>query len=139
MGRGECPPNACFFFSPGITNHDNQINALDALITAYNALSVLRQQPMPGDIIQGHITSGGSAPNIIHAYAAGIFIVRATTQARLSVLYKKVQACFSAAATVLVPLPVATAQSSLYRPPPSLSVPPHMLHFACLRSFVHVH
>lgn len=30
------------------------INALDALITAYNALSVLRQQTMPGDIIQGH-------------------------------------------------------------------------------------
>ncbi len=40
------------------------INALDALITAYNALSVLRQQTMPGDIIQGHITNGGSAPNM---------------------------------------------------------------------------
>ena len=29
------------------------INALDALITAYNAISVLRQQTQPGDIIQG--------------------------------------------------------------------------------------
>ena len=74
------------------------INALDALITAYNALSVLRQQTMPGDIIHGHITDGGVAPNIIHAYAAGIFVVRATTKKRLSVLKEKVDKCFAAGA-----------------------------------------
>lgn len=74
------------------------INALDALITAYNALSVLRQQTMPGDIIQGHITNGGSAPNIIHAYAAGIFVVRALTKKRLAVLLEKVKMCFIAGA-----------------------------------------
>lgn len=74
------------------------INALDALITAYNALSVLRQQTMPGDIIQGHITDGGAAPNIIHAYAAGVFVVRADTQARLKELRVKVDACFEAGA-----------------------------------------
>jgi metal-dependent amidase/aminoacylase/carboxypeptidase family protein len=74
------------------------INALDALITAYNALSVLRQQTMPGDIIQGHITEGGAAPNIIHAYAAGTFVVRATTKKRLAVLKKKVDKCFTAGA-----------------------------------------
>jgi hypothetical protein len=28
------------------------VNALDALIIAYNGISVLRQQTMPGDIIQ---------------------------------------------------------------------------------------
>lgn len=76
----------------------NGINALDALITAYNALSVLRQQTMPGDIIQGHITDGGAAPNIIHAYAAGIFVVRATTKKRLTVLKGKVDKCFAAGA-----------------------------------------
>ena len=59
------------------------INALDALVTAYNALSVLRQQTMPGDVIQGHITDGGLRPNVIHAHAAGTFVVRAPTQARL--------------------------------------------------------
>ncbi|KAK0629411.1 hypothetical protein B0T17DRAFT_653061 [Bombardia bombarda] len=75
------------------------INALDALITAYNALSVLRQQTMPSDIIQGHITSGGSAPNIIHAYAAGVFVIRAETNGRLQELRKKVDACFTAGAT----------------------------------------
>jgi metal-dependent amidase/aminoacylase/carboxypeptidase family protein len=65
---------------------------------AYTGLSVLRQQTKPGDIIQGHITDGGSAPNIIHAYAAGVFIVRAQTKARLSELKTKVEACFRAGA-----------------------------------------
>ncbi|KAH7360643.1 hypothetical protein BKA65DRAFT_604067 [Rhexocercosporidium sp. MPI-PUGE-AT-0058] len=74
------------------------INALDALITAYNALSVLRQQTMPGDIIQGHITNGGSAPNIIHAYTSGIFVVRALSKKRLAVLKEKVFKCFQAGA-----------------------------------------
>ncbi|KAK8063122.1 hypothetical protein PG996_007774 [Apiospora saccharicola] len=75
------------------------INALDALITAYNAVSVLRQQTMPGDVIQGHITDGGARPNIIHAYAAGNFVVRANTQARLGELLKRVDTCFKAGAT----------------------------------------
>lgn len=75
------------------------INALDALVTAYNSLSVLRQQTMPGDIIQGHITDGGAAPNIIHAYAAGVFVVRAGTRARLAELRRKVDGCFRAGAS----------------------------------------
>lgn len=74
------------------------INALDALVTAYNALSVLRQQIMPTDVIQGHITDGGAAPNIIHAYAAGNFVVRASTRARLAELRAKVDACLEAGA-----------------------------------------
>jgi metal-dependent amidase/aminoacylase/carboxypeptidase family protein len=74
------------------------INALDALVTAYNAVSVLRQQTMPGDIIQGYFTEGGTAPNIIHARASGVFVVRANTQARLKELRKKVNACFEAGA-----------------------------------------
>lgn len=74
------------------------INALDALITAYNAISVLRQQTQPGDVIQGQITNGGARPNIIHAYAAGRFVVRASSKARLEELKKKVVACFEAGA-----------------------------------------
>ncbi|GKT46833.1 peptidase M20 domain-containing protein 2 [Colletotrichum spaethianum] len=74
------------------------INALDALITSYNAISVLRQQTMPGDVIQGNITHGGTRPNIIHAYAAGLFVVRANTQARLKELKAKVEKCFAAGA-----------------------------------------
>ncbi len=75
------------------------VNALDGLITAYNAIAVLRQQTMPSDVIQGHITDGGVAPNIIHGYAAGIFVVRAETQTRLAELRKKVEACFLAGST----------------------------------------
>ncbi|KAK5132605.1 hypothetical protein LTR08_008804 [Meristemomyces frigidus] len=75
------------------------INALDALITAYNAISVLRQQTQPGDIIQGQITHGGLRPNIIHAYSAGRFVVRSSSRARLEALTKRVNACFEAGAT----------------------------------------
>lgn len=74
------------------------INALDALLTAYTAISMLRQQLLPTDVVQGHITDGGAAPNIIHAYAAGNFVVRATTSARLAELRAKVDACFEAGA-----------------------------------------
>lgn len=74
------------------------INALDALVTAYNAISVLRQQTQPGDIIQGQILNGGARPNIIHAYASGRFVVRSATRARLEALKKRVLACFDAGA-----------------------------------------
>ncbi|KAL7920373.1 hypothetical protein ACQKWADRAFT_162934 [Trichoderma austrokoningii] len=74
------------------------INALDALIAGYNNMSALRQQIMPEDRIQGHITNGGIAPNIIHAYAAGIFVVRSDTQKRLDELKEKVYDCFRAGA-----------------------------------------
>jgi metal-dependent amidase/aminoacylase/carboxypeptidase family protein len=74
------------------------INALDALIMAYNAVSVLRQQTMPGDIIGINITNGGAVPNIIHAYAAGVFMIRAPSSSRLKELQKKVDACIRAGA-----------------------------------------
>ncbi|OQN97520.1 hypothetical protein B0A48_16673 [Cryoendolithus antarcticus] len=75
------------------------INALDALVTAYNAIAVLRQQTQPGDIIQMQITNGGLRPNIIHAYASGQFVVRSSSQARLDALVVRVKACFEAGAT----------------------------------------
>jgi metal-dependent amidase/aminoacylase/carboxypeptidase family protein len=74
------------------------INALDALVAGYNNISALRQQNMPEDRVQGYITDGGRAPNIIHAYAAGIFVVRSDTQKRLDELKEKVYDCFKAGA-----------------------------------------
>ncbi|GME42252.1 Peptidase m20 [Neofusicoccum parvum] len=74
------------------------INALDGLITAYTALSVLRQQTQPGDVLQGNITHGGVRPNIIHAYAAGDFVVRADTRARCDALFARAARCFEAGA-----------------------------------------
>jgi len=75
------------------------INALDALVTAYNGLSVLRQQTHPSDVIQGIITEGGVAPNIIPARTAGVFIVRADTRGRLRQLMTRVNGCFVAGAS----------------------------------------
>ncbi len=75
------------------------INALDALVIAYNAISVLRQQTMPDDVIGVAITDGGGeAANIIHAHAAGVCVVRAKSAARLGVLEEKISACFRAGA-----------------------------------------
>ncbi|KAK3326912.1 hypothetical protein B0T19DRAFT_484126 [Cercophora scortea] len=74
------------------------INALDALIIAYNAVSVLRQQTMPTDVIGMRITNGGAASNIIHVYAAGVCVLRAATASRLKELQQKVSDCFRAGA-----------------------------------------
>nr|CAG8571016.1 10932_t:CDS:10 [Entrophospora candida] len=41
----------------------NGINALDAIISAYNNISLLRQQILPTDRIHGIIKNGGEAPN----------------------------------------------------------------------------
>ena len=79
-------------------NPEKGINALDALVAGYVNFSLLRQQTMPGDIIQGHITHGGGKPNIIHEYAAGKFVVRALRQDRLRELRGKVVKCFEAGA-----------------------------------------
>ncbi|PMB72703.1 Peptidase M20 domain-containing protein 2 [Beauveria bassiana] len=74
------------------------INALDALVQGYNNFSMLRQQTVPGEIIQGYITHGGDATNIIHKYAAGEFTVRADSASRLETLRAQVVRCFEAGA-----------------------------------------
>ena len=74
------------------------INALDALVIMYNAVSVLRQQTMSGDVIGMQITNGGAASNIIHAYAAGVCVIRAASVSRLKELQQKVGACCRAGA-----------------------------------------
>ena len=74
------------------------INALDALIVAYNSISVLRQQTMPGDSIACCITDGGATPDVIHDHAAGSFVIRANTMKRLIELQQKVDGCLRAGA-----------------------------------------
>jgi amidohydrolase len=74
------------------------INALDALVVAYNAISVLRQQTRPDDVLGLQITNGGNKPNVIHEYAAGVAVLRAASAARLQELQQKVEACFRAGA-----------------------------------------
>lgn len=74
------------------------INALDGLVTAYQAIAQLRQHIRPSERIHGIITDGGQAPNIVPERAAGLFFVRAQTEQRLAKLKKRVEACFHAGA-----------------------------------------
>lgn len=74
------------------------VNALDALVVAYTAVSALRQQVRPSARIHGIITDGGQAPNIIPEHSAAVFLVRADDDAYLEELKEKVLACFRAGA-----------------------------------------
>jgi amidohydrolase len=74
------------------------INALDALVTAYQSIAQLRQHIRPTERIHGIITKGGAAPNIVPDHAEGFFYVRAPKMAGLAALKKRVEACFQAGA-----------------------------------------
>ncbi len=74
------------------------LNALDALVHAYNGISMLRQQMTPDSRVHGVITAGGEKPNIIPDYAAAEFYVRARDDDVLADLKLRVLACFEAAA-----------------------------------------
>jgi amidohydrolase len=74
------------------------INALDGLVTAYQAIAQLRQHIRPSERVHGIITDGGQKPNIVPERAAGLFYVRATDERRLARLRERVHACFQAGA-----------------------------------------
>jgi amidohydrolase len=74
------------------------LNALDALIHAFNGISLLRQQMRPTARVHGIITDGGKAPNIIPDETGAHFYVREISMPRLDELRPRVQACFEAAA-----------------------------------------
>lgn len=73
------------------------VNALEAMIQAFNAINSLRQHIDQRARIHGIITSGGEAPNIVPAHTAGSFLVRAMDDAYLEELKAKVLNCFKAA------------------------------------------
>jgi amidohydrolase len=74
------------------------INALDALILAYNAIGTLRQHIRSSARIHGVITDGGQAANVVPHHSAASFMVRAEDDAYLEELKAKVIACFEAGA-----------------------------------------
>ena len=74
------------------------VNALDALVLAYNGISMLRQQLPPEVRIHGVVRHGGAQPNIIPDYAAADFYVRARTDADLEAIKPRVLNCFRGAA-----------------------------------------
>jgi len=74
------------------------INALDAMIVAFSALGLLRQQVRDGARIHGIITDGGQAVNVIPHRTAASLLVRALDDAYLEALRERVLACFRAGA-----------------------------------------
>jgi amidohydrolase len=67
------------------------LNALDAQILVYNAISVLRQQLTDRIRIHGVIVEGGQAPNVIPDYTKSKYFIRAVDLETLDDLYKKVK------------------------------------------------
>ncbi len=74
------------------------LNALDALVTAYQSIAQLRQHIKHTERIHGIITKGGMAPNIVPDETEGFFYVRAANAEELAILKKRVQLCFEAGA-----------------------------------------
>ena len=74
------------------------VNALDALVLAYQGVAALRQHIKATERIHGIILDGGQAPNIVPERASGRFFVRAASQGELEVLKPRVQGCFEAGA-----------------------------------------
>jgi len=75
------------------------LNALDAIVAAYNAVSMLRQQMTSDARVHGVITKGGVKPNIIPDHTAAEFYIRAADDRKLEDLKGRVLACFEGAAT----------------------------------------
>jgi amidohydrolase len=74
------------------------LNALDAVVTAYQAIAQLRQHIESRERIHGIITDGGLAPNIVPERAACRFYVRSPTAEGLAALRRRVHSCFEAGA-----------------------------------------
>ena len=74
------------------------LNALDAVVLAYNGVSMLRQQTRSTDRIHSVILEGGTRPNIITASATTQYYVRSTTLSDANALKKRVVNCLDGAA-----------------------------------------
>ena len=87
----------------GVASHasgmpERGVNALDALVTAYQAIAQLRQHIRPTERVHGIFTEAGQAPNVVPERAAGRFYVRARDVAELAPLKRRVEGCFRAGA-----------------------------------------
>lgn len=74
------------------------VNALDAAVLFYNAVSMLRQQMKGEARVHGIITHGGDAPNIIPEKAAARFYIRALDRDYFHALVEKVKSLARGAA-----------------------------------------
>ena len=74
------------------------INALDAMVLAFQGIGLLRQQLRESARVHGIITNGGQAVNVIPHLTAASLLLRAEDDDYLEVVREKVLACFRGAA-----------------------------------------
>lgn len=82
----------------GASSPHKGINALDAVVNMYVAISTLRQQLTSDIRIHGIISKGGEAANIIPDHTQARYYVRAKEKESLKEVIKKVKNCAQAAA-----------------------------------------
>ncbi|WP_375486222.1 M20 family metallopeptidase [uncultured Mycobacterium sp.] len=74
------------------------INAADAVTVAQVAIGLLRQQLAPGQQVQGIVTDGGQAVNVIPGQASLLYAMRALDSDSLRELQGRMLSCFAAGA-----------------------------------------
>ena len=74
------------------------LNALDAMITAFTSLGLLRQQLRSSARVHGIITDGGKAVNVIPDYTSASLLLRAEEDDYLEEVRERVLACFRSGA-----------------------------------------
>jgi len=74
------------------------VNALDAVVLAYNGISVLRQQIKPYERIHGIISDGGKRPNVIPEGGRLEYYIRSRTLKEATELKERALRCFEGAA-----------------------------------------
>jgi amidohydrolase len=92
------------------------VNALDACIQMFNAVSMMRQQMRPDCRVHGIITNGGAAANIIPEHAAATFYVRAPRIDTMWEVYKRVVACAEGSAQASGASLKVTQHDNTYEP-----------------------
>lgn len=73
------------------------INSLDAFVSAYNNISLLRQQISPDERIHSVVLDSEKVINVIPAYAQAAYQTRSPKLQDLNVLTDKVENCIKAA------------------------------------------
>jgi amidohydrolase len=74
-------------------NPTEGIDALAALVELFNVLAVLGRRLPEGSHVQGIVTHGGTATNIVPEYAEGLFGLRAATTGALEELTGRLRVC----------------------------------------------
>lgn len=74
------------------------INALDAIVSAYTSISMLRQHMRPDERIHGCIMEAPKVTNVVPKYTQVMYSIRAPTMGATRILSDKVRNCFEAAA-----------------------------------------